>query len=156
MDKKINKCPNKDVNLTKRPISEKVDSGISLYYQNCRGICSKQNRIFPALLATEYDIIVFVETWLTVNHGTNEYFPEIFDTIRCDRPIRKRGGGVSISVRKNICDYEVIDLSGDSNLEHLCLKLRNGRNYIYLYSLYVAPIANDMEFRWEIYNGVRY
>lgn len=140
------------VNSTERPIGMKIDSGISLYYQNCRGICSKQSNVFPALLATEYDLIVFVETWLTDKHGTGEYFPDIFDTIRCDRPIRKRGGGVSISIRKGICVYEIVELENNGNLEYVCLKMRNGRNSIYLYALYVAPIANDIEYRREVYN----
>lgn len=141
------------VNNDDKTNNNEEERRISLYYQNCRGICSKQRKFFPALNASDYDIVVFVETWLTDKHSTNEFFPSNFDTYRCDRANGKKGGGVSISVRKGLCGHECVLLSNNLNLEYICLKLTNRKNSVFVYALYVPPMTTDEASKRSIYFG---
>lgn len=121
-----------------------IEKKFLLYYQNCRGICTKQNIVYPALLSSDYDIVVFTETWLTCNHSTNEFFPDKFDTYRCDRKAGKKGGGVSISLNRELSEYEQVIFEKDEGLEYVCVKIKNGPFFTFIYALYVPPItAND-------------
>lgn len=139
-----------------KDLSNRLESDLELrkfllYYQNCRGICTKQNIVFPALLSSEYDIVVFTETWLTSNHGTTAFFPDKFDTYRCDRKTGKKGGGVSVSIRRTLSDHEPVYFVNDEDLEYVCVKLKNGPFFVFVYALYIPPVANNDCLRRNIY-----
>lgn len=47
-------------------------SNINIYYQNVRGLSTKLNVLLYSIAVTDYDVIVFTETWFNMNVGDLE------------------------------------------------------------------------------------
>lgn len=115
-----------------------------IFYQNCRGFGSKERIIHASMLACQWEIIILVETWLTVNHNSCAYFPDKFNVYRRDRKsIRPNGneikkGGLVMAVKKNLIS-EQIDLGSLIDIEYLCVKIKLKSFNIIIYSLYIPP-----------------
>lgn len=78
---------------------------LRIYYQNVRGLRTKQDEIYSSLVDVEADIVALTETWLDYYHANDSFFPPNFNVFRADRnysPTIQRGGGSAIAVRSDI------------------------------------------------------
>lgn len=77
-------------------------TSISIYYQNVRGLRSKQKQFFANSSAFGYTIVVLTETWLNSTFFSEEYFNNTFVVYRTDRESTgsalQLGGGTLIAV----------------------------------------------------------
>lgn len=77
---------------------------LKIFYQNVRGIRTKTNVIYLALLNTDFDVIVFSETWLNDSISCSEIIDNRYTVFRRDREsaesCKSDGGGVLIAVSK--------------------------------------------------------
>ena len=96
-------------------------SPLNIYYHNASGIRTKSKDLYLSILEENYDIIVIVETWLTVNFKTEEYFPSNYIVHRRDRYLDEDtfalGGGIVVAVADRVsselllldnCDMELV------------------------------------------------
>lgn len=83
-----------------------MDSTITVYYQNVRGLRTKTQALFESVLSEEYDIFAFTETWLTEGIHSSELFDDRYVVIRRDRNKQRtgmeRGGGVLLAVHRRL------------------------------------------------------
>lgn len=81
----------------------KTKNNLNIYYQNVRGLRTKQD-IKPAISASQIDIIGFTESWLNENFSNSEYFDDSYFVERTDRNISvaQRGGGVILALKSKI------------------------------------------------------
>lgn len=83
-----------------------MDSLLSVYYQNCRGLRTKLDTLYMNVLSMNYDIIIFSETWFYEGIGDNECIDPRYTVFRGDRDRhgsqKKDGGGVLIAVRREL------------------------------------------------------
>lgn len=120
---------------------------ISIYYQNVRSIRGKLSELYLASLNCDYDVIVFVETWLSVDFADTEILNDNYIIYRNDRhscnSSKLIGGGVLIAVAKRLhstCVYR------SSNSELLCVSINTANNHaslnMYLYAVYLPSPAS--------------
>lgn len=113
-----------------------------MYYQNVRGLRTKSKDFFLNTNASNYEIFALTETWLTSAHYSEEYFSSDYIVYRPDRPNtvnnERRGGGTLVAVSANITS-EQLPLSGNDDLESICVKLTLNRLAIVIYCVYVKP-----------------
>ena len=76
-------------------------SGLSVYYQNVRGLNTKIANFFNGVCSSEFDVVVLTETWLRESVLDREIFPESYEVYRCDR-VGRRGGGVLMAVSSRV------------------------------------------------------
>ncbi|XP_017478949.1 PREDICTED: uncharacterized protein LOC108368584 [Rhagoletis zephyria] len=93
-----------------------------------------------------YDIFVFVETWLNENFFDGEFFnSNLFNVFRKDRDAEKtgclRGGGVLIAIKRQLQASLVTLSNGDSLLDQLCVCVNGStpQDSLYLLASYVPP-----------------
>ena len=69
-----------------------------MYFANARSIRNKSIAVALLLNAIDYDIVCFVETYLTTEDTSAKYLAgcgDVYDLFRCDRTSRA-GGGVAV------------------------------------------------------------
>lgn len=102
-----------------------IHSSISIYYQNVRGLRSKQKQFFANSSTLDYTIVVLTETWLNSTFFSVEYFNNSFVVYRTDREstgsILQLGGGTLIAVPVTFAS-SLIKLDGFDDIE---LQLRS-------------------------------
>lgn len=95
---------------------------LAIYYQNCRGLCSKSSTFYLNACELHYDIVLITETWLNDSFNSSEYFPPSYNVIRCDRKFtmvdRSTGGGVLIALADKM-SYTVLDTSALTDIAPL-------------------------------------
>lgn len=73
----------------------------NIYYQNVRGLRTKQKDFMSELIVTDYSVICLTETWLDVDIPSANYFTPNYDVFRKDRCYTATGqiygGGVLIA-----------------------------------------------------------
>lgn len=94
---------------------------LSIYYQNCNGLRTKQSEFYNNFVGCSYDIVCLTETWLNNNFNSYNYITPDYYVFRKDRVdlsvdgIRdRRGGGTLVAVRKYLNVHRRFDL--DFNL----------------------------------------
>nr|CAI5846036.1 unnamed protein product [Callosobruchus analis] len=89
-------------------------SHIHAYFQNVRGLNTKVNELYTAVLASDVDFIALAETWLCKDVLSSELFPPEFSVVRSDRDLAKTntksGGGVLLAYRCENFSIVSIDL----------------------------------------------
>lgn len=121
-------------------------STITIYYQNVRGLRSKQNEFFGNSSAFGYSIIVLTETWLNSTFFSSEYFNNSFIVHRTDRETtgstRQLGGGTLIAVSETF-ESSALNLNGFDDIEYTAVKIKlNQRQLLYIYAAYIPPSSS--------------
>lgn len=124
-----------------------MQTDLSIYYQNVRGLRTKTNDLFKNVVCGYFDIIVFTETWLNSGVHDNELFDDRYNVFRRDRESsgfhnKKDGGGVLIAVSKHLKSHR-LHLC-ESDCEDLWVKIemhdKTGKSKIlYICSVYLPP-----------------
>jgi hypothetical protein len=67
-----------------------------IYYQNVRGLRTKQFELYSNVCSTDYNILCLTETWLNDLCFDHNLFPDSYKVLRSDRVSanKTRGGGV--------------------------------------------------------------
>lgn len=124
-------------------------NALKIYCQNMGGIRSKSGVISTTSGHLDYDIFIFVETWLNHNFYDDEYFDSnLYDVFRKDRDIERTGcslgGGVLIAVRRNLQAYLVTLKNEDLILDQLCVCVQGSSGFgsLYLLASYIPPRSN--------------
>lgn len=78
---------------------------LNIYYQNCRGLRTKQSEFYANILGVSYDLVVLTETWFQDRFNSYSYFTNDYFVYRKDRPcpetlVDVRGGGSLIAIKK--------------------------------------------------------
>lgn len=88
---------------------------MNIYFQNVRGLRTKTHTCYLNILAGNYDIIIFVESWLCDGILSSELCDDRYDTFRFDRDLlatnKSTGGGVMICTRRELAAVQRDDLS---------------------------------------------
>lgn len=118
--------------------SHGVSQTISLFYQNARGLRTKMEAFFKKVSASNYDIIVITETWLSANQFSSEIFPKSYSVTRFDRTT-SIGGGVLIATNSEKLKSEQISLAEYQDIEAVCIKITGKRKGVFIYAFYIPP-----------------
>lgn len=106
-----------------------------------RGLRTKTKAFSKNVAASDYDIVILTETWLTDQHLDSELFAQNFNVCRYDRKATI-GGGVLIAANNDAVVSERIDIPiDDVELECVCVKLLGGKTGIFIYAFYIPPNA---------------
>lgn len=84
-----------------------MEYNLNIFYQNVRGLRTKTNTFFRAMMLGEYDIVCLSETWLYDGIFDSELFDSRYTVHRCDRNYNERGdtwsgGGVLVALKSNL------------------------------------------------------
>lgn len=122
---------------------------ISIYFQNVNRLRSKTCDLYEAVLKTDFDVIVLLETSLTSSFYDEEIFDTRYFVFRRDRNLlsshKKSGGGVLIAV-KRIFDVEEIETASGDRLEHVCVKLQCSGRSLFISAVYLAPNVGEVPY----------
>lgn len=107
---------------------------------------TKINEIYINTGLSNFNILIFTETWLNTNFYDNEIMNDnMFMIYRNDRNVeyKKKGGGVLIAIRKNISVFR-LDYFDTINKEFnfidiLGIKIKHKHKIINLITLYIPP-----------------
>lgn len=122
---------------------------MSLYYQNVRGLRSKTQKFLLASHASDFDVIVLTETWLSSTFLNNELFSTDFVVYRKDRysdPLATVGGGIIIAVR-SVFHSCIFPIPNTDSVDIICVKVRFGNKFLFIINMYIPPKSP-----LEIYN----
>lgn len=116
---------------------------LKIYYQNVRGLRTKAEEFYIAILSQNYDLILVTETWLNETVFDRELFDQRYNVFRRDRSYtlisksKKDGGGVAVAVLKK---YEVLRKPRwESEYEDLWITLKFGTNSLNICLAYLPP-----------------
>lgn len=118
---------------------------LDIYYQNVRGMRTKTEDIYKNILLTNYDVIVFTESWLNNSITNGEFIDPRYVVYRRDRSTskvsKKDGGGVMVAVSNKIKSVRM--KHWESNFEDLWLSIElsvnNNIKKIALCIVYMPP-----------------
>lgn len=118
-------------------------NGITFYYQNCRGLRSKLLDLRLNILNSNYDIIIFTETWLRPGIFDSELMDDRYIVYRSDRSstvtAKADGGGVLVAVHKSI---KSTFISSQSTLwEELYVSIPVNGKDILVSAVYIPPLS---------------
>ncbi|XP_050516531.1 uncharacterized protein LOC126891399 [Diabrotica virgifera virgifera] len=103
-DKECSKNSNSEKKLNSSGTSHIVSGELTVYYQNVRGIRTKLTALEESAATTDYDVLIFTESWLCDGISNDELGLLDFNIYRKDRsPLTSDkviGGGVLIAVKK--------------------------------------------------------
>lgn len=112
------------------------------YYQNAGGLRTKTTELFTAVKATDFDMILITETWLTENIYSAELFDPNYTVYRSDRNYEAlsctRGGGTLIAV-KTFSDSGKLPGCDDHSFDDLWVMVRNNETTIIIGCVYFPP-----------------
>lgn len=104
-------------------------TGISIYYQNVRGLRTKTNTFRRNVALCNSDVIAITETWLVDGIYDSELFDDRYSVFRQDRRYdlthQSRGGGVLIATHKRLTTTERPEWSSSAEDSWISIKLQN-------------------------------
>jgi hypothetical protein len=79
-------------------------NSLGIFYQNVRGLRTKQTELYDNVCASNFDIICLSETWLNDLCYDHNLFPNRYTVYRSDRPCinKARGGGVLTAITASL------------------------------------------------------
>jgi hypothetical protein len=79
-----------------------------IYYQNFRGLRTKQLELYENACSTDCNIICFTESWLNDLCYDHNLFPDCYTVFRSDRAFVNKtcGGGVLIDLSSRVRSYK--------------------------------------------------
>lgn len=142
-----------DHDMTTEPMlqicnDDEQGTGVSIYYQNVRGLRTKITDFYTSVTASLYDVVVLTETWLDEVIPSCMLFGNDYVVYRGDRtPLtstKKRSGGTLIAVKRTI-PSNLIPIN-DEGLEHVWVSLRMKRSSLAIGAAYIPPDkASDVQ-----------
>ena len=117
---------------------------------NCRSIPGKKAEFLNMIDASNPDIVIWTESWLTPDILNNEIFPKNYNVYRKDRVLgnKKCGGGVFLMVRSNFVSIELTEL--DTNCEIIWAQIQlKGNKFLNVGSFY-RPDHTDGKYMEEL------
>lgn len=116
---------------------------LSIYAQNVGGLRTKLDQLKQSIGNGCYDIMLFVETWLTSDFGDNEVASEFYNVYRRDgqSTTLMRGGDVMIVSNKEL-QTKCLNIN-DVSIEKIYIQLVCGRLKYILGSVYIPPNSNS-------------
>ena len=126
----------------------KTENDFAIIHINIRSITNKLDDFLAmiSLFKFDFDVICFSEVWLDDNSKNLISIPGYFG-FHSLRPIGKRGGGISIFVKKIYKINEVNNLSVNTEyIESLFLKIKRGNDIVYLGNIYKPPHVSNLIF----------
>lgn len=119
---------------------------LKTFYFNCGGMRNKCKDLFVKVKSTQYNVLIFTETWLNNTFFNSEIFGDDWLVYRRDRDYKAtnttRGGGVLIAVHKSISSEEIAVTQGHSS-EQVWVKISGNDSSVVLGVYYVSPNDND-------------
>ena len=122
-----------------------LDDTTVLHFANARSIRNKSIAVELLLNAIDYDIVSFVETYLTSDDTSAKYLAgcgDVYDLFRCDRTSRA-GGGVAVYCKRCLNPVRLAVPDTFSNLEAVCIDLNINHNTRIL-CIYRPPNCNSL------------
>ena len=120
-------------------------NGISVYYQNVRGLRTKTNELFVAISDAEFDVVVLSVTWLNNQFCSSLLFGNEYNVFRNDwdpdRTGKVRGGGVLIAVSNRLGSF-ASPVEVNDNIEQLWVNIDAGLRTVCLGVVYLPPDAS--------------
>lgn len=102
-----------------------------IYYQNVRGLRTKQEEFFVSIADCTFDVVAVTETAFNDKSLMSEYFPSGWNVFRSDRDFdstsKTRGGGSLLAIRKGIQCCRRGDLELAAECVWVEMKLKDGR-----------------------------
>lgn len=115
---------------------------LNIYYQNTRGLRTKVDSFFLAVMDADYHVIVLTETWLNDTFFSTQLFGHSYTVYRNDRDVtctgKKRGGGVLIAVSNNLRS-KGIPINVANDLEQLWVRISTANGDMCIGVIYLAP-----------------
>lgn len=113
-----------------------------IYYQNVRGLNTKLSILSSSLDVSDYDILIFTETWLKDSTRDSEIFDlDIFNIYRDDRLNGVRGAVLIAIKSRFISSYVNITnvLFSSPYINVVACKLFCESNPIIIVTIYISP-----------------
>lgn len=108
----------------------------SIYYQNVSGMRTKALQFYQCTSLHDFDIIALTETWLTENILSSEYFDNYYHVYRKDRCAiatgLKKGGGVLLAIRSDLCSSMIKMPHDDGLCEQICVCIKGLNKNLYI------------------------
>ena len=131
-------------------IHKKNSCGLSILFLNIQSLHAKFNELLCLLhiLNYSFDILVFVETWLTEFRNVG-YTIDGYNSLHVYR--NQRGGGISVYFKSNITVNKINDLSGlFTTFESLFISINADAARFYLGAIYrsggsVDPFLDEFQ-----------
>jgi hypothetical protein len=118
-----------------------INSLLSGYYQNVRGLRTKLNLLKCSIPSSTHDFIIFTETWLNNNFFDNELGFTQHNVFRRDRTEKtsphNRGGGVLVAIKKTF-NSKLLNID-TLNVEQVFVKVIVGDLLIIFCAVYFPP-----------------
>ena len=112
-----------------------------MYCVNVGGLRTKINDLVKLILCSQYDILVFLESWLSDDFSDAELAVDSFKLFRCDRSCntssKSRGGGVLVYIRDNISAKRLRLVH--NSVEQLYLLCKLGSKEFVIGGVYIPP-----------------
>jgi hypothetical protein len=131
-----------------------MDSKLTCYYQNVRGLRTKLSTFRRGLLLNNYDIISLSETWLTNDFNNCELFDSRYLVWRRNREYdttgQSKGGGVLLAVNKNL----VVSSrpNWNSSAEDMWVTISLGKNKYHICVIYLCNQEMGYNFGQQLIN----
>lgn len=122
-------------------------NNVKVYYQNVRGLRTKLDLLNKRIPFSDYDVIVFTETWLCDAIFDNELGFHDFEIFRCDRLYVKSdevGGGVLIAIRKSYPSRIIKSYNSRAHFETLFVLMKLGSHFLLLNALYITKPSHEI------------
>lgn len=126
------------------------NSNLNIYYQNVNYLRTKILDYRQAIIGTDYDVFVFIETNLNDSIQSTELFGDDFVVFRHDRQLnrtpKKEGGGILVAVRSTFSASCVTLVDNDDfYFEQLAVKVSFGGRTIYFFAVYLPHWCRSEE-----------
>ena len=116
-----------------------------VYFANTRSMRNKVNAIEMLLNAISYDIISFVETYLSNNDSSARFLAgcgDVYHLVRCDRTSRT-GGGVAVYCKRFLNPVRLLVPDALSDVEAVCIDLKIN-HHIRILCIYRPPNSSSL------------
>jgi hypothetical protein len=106
-------------------------TGLEIFYQNIRGLRTKQTELFDNVCSMYFQIICLTETWLNDTCFDHKLFPDSYTIFRSDRvnSNKSRGAGVLTAVSSRVRSFKRrYDLQFYEECVWVEISTKNGRS----------------------------
>lgn len=114
-------------------------SYLPIYYNNVRGVTSKEN-LCTKIELSMYKVLVFTETWLSKRESSSVYFPDAFTVHRQDRIVlnpMRRYGGVAVIVHKQLKHQRLKVKESSAEVECVAIEVKLKPTSLIVYAAYM-------------------
>lgn len=120
-----------------------------------RGLRTKCQDLYSCVSDCEWDCVMLVETWLSSEVLSTEYFPNEYVVFRSDRNfnlVNKTCGGGVLLAFKSCFDVSLVDVSIASNalpiVDIIGCKISYNKTVMYIFNIYIPPSLSSADFEY--------